>query len=91
MNNWLPDPEQLQWTRDLIRAANDGAVWVMPAIGEFRFDKTNRVLRMTEKFDPCDEELLRRTRITFGFLDWTVSAETEVERPTPSRGRYGAN
>lgn len=77
--NWRPDPGQLSWTQNLIRGVRDGAMWVAPAMGRFIFDKPNRVLRMVEKFDPCDEELLERTKVTFNMCGWSISEEYDVD------------
>ncbi len=73
---WTPDAEQLRWTRNLIAAARNGATWVAPAIGTFRLDKVNQILRLVERSPNCDEMLLARMRVAFRACGWGLVDET---------------
>lgn len=72
---WVPDTAALDWTKNLIAAVADGAIWGT-SYGTYRFDKKKKILTLAKTLPGSNPEDRRRIRVCFEKLGWTVKEKT---------------
>jgi hypothetical protein len=68
---WEPRDSDITWTKKLIDAVSDDAMWGT-SDGVYRFNKKSKTLTLLKIPPGSDQESRDRIRICFEHLGWTI-------------------